>query len=241
MGFESSNSIVAAILTFAFVAVGTVLLVIYVLIAKEKRVATVRELRTDKVPELTLELGLAYHAFLSHVWSSGQDQCAVTKQYPSGNPTYRTSHVPFRIHRCAVIKRQLRFLLPGIRVFLDVDDLTDISLLETYIEHSASIVVFLSKVHACRTAHPLHITGCTMLIVSTLPMQGYFYSRNCLREVRATVEYGKPVVFVHEEDEARGGAPVEELALQCPADHRRYLFESGFKIIPCSRMRKLPS
>ena len=72
-------------------------------------------------------------------------------------------------------------------------------------------------------------------------MQGYFYSRNCLREVRATVEYGKPVVFVHEEDEARGGAPVEELALQCPADHRRYLFESHFKIIPCSRMLNVPS
>ena len=79
MGFESSESIVAAIFTFAFMAVGTVLLVIYFLIAKEKRVATVRELRTNKLPELTLELGLAYHAFLSHVWSSGQDQCAVRR------------------------------------------------------------------------------------------------------------------------------------------------------------------
>ena len=52
--------------------------------------------------------------------------------------------------RCAIIKRQLRLLLPGIRVFLDVDDLTDISSLETYIESSASIVVFLSKVHRAR-------------------------------------------------------------------------------------------
>ena len=56
-----------------------------------------------------------------------------------------------------MIKRQLRHLLPGIRVFLDVDDLTDISLLETYIERSASIVIFLSKVHARRTAHPPRI------------------------------------------------------------------------------------
>ena len=143
-----------------------------------------------------------------------------------------------------MIKRQLRHLLPGIRVFLDVDDLTDISLLETYVERSASIVIFLSKVHARRTAHPphmhihLHAAHCSPS-EPTLAMQGYFYSRNCLREVRATVEYGKPVVFVHEEDEARGGAPVEELALQCPADHRRYLFESHFKIIPCSRMLKM--
>lgn len=58
MGFESSDSIVAAILAFAFVAVFTVLLVICLVIAKEKRVAMVRELRSDKMPELTLRLGL---------------------------------------------------------------------------------------------------------------------------------------------------------------------------------------
>ena len=78
MGFESSDSIVAAILGFAFAAVGIVLLIIYIKIAKEKSVATVRQVRNDRMPELTLELGLAYHAFLSHVWSSGQDQCAMT-------------------------------------------------------------------------------------------------------------------------------------------------------------------
>lgn len=78
MGFESSDSIVAAILGFAFAAVGIVLLIIYIKIAKEKSVATVRQVRNDKMPELTLELGLAYHAFISHVWSSGQDQCAMT-------------------------------------------------------------------------------------------------------------------------------------------------------------------
>lgn len=93
LGFESSNSIVAAILGFAFAAVGTVLLIIYVMIVKEKRVATVREVRNDRMPELTLELGLAYHAFLSHVWSSGQDQCAMTKQIIAAQPnTYETLH-----------------------------------------------------------------------------------------------------------------------------------------------------
>lgn len=66
-----------------------------------------------------------------------------------------------------MIKRQLRHLLPGIRVFLDVDDLTDISMLEAYIEHSASIVVFLSKVRSCRAAHPPHTTACSMLIVNS--------------------------------------------------------------------------
>ena len=41
----------------------------------------------------------------------------------------------------AVIKRQLQLCLPGVRVFLDVDDLVDISALETYIAQSALRVV----------------------------------------------------------------------------------------------------
>ena len=47
---------------------------------------------------LLLREGERYHLFLSHVWSTGQDQCAV-------------------------IKRQLQLLLPGVVIFLDVDDL----------------------------------------------------------------------------------------------------------------------
>ena len=77
-------------------------------------------------------------------------------------------------------------------------------------------------------AHRLHIvcTPCALEVHNLTPSapprgQGYFYSRNCLREVKATVKYGKSVVFVHEEDEARGGAPVEELALQCPAEYHQ--------------------
>ena len=49
-------------------------------------------------PVLLLGAGKRYHLFLSHVWSTGQDQCAV-------------------------IKRQLQLLLPGVVIFLDVDDL----------------------------------------------------------------------------------------------------------------------
>jgi hypothetical protein len=47
-------------------------------------------------PVLLLRAGERYHLFLSHVWSTGQDQCAV-------------------------IKRQLQLLLPGVVIFLDVD------------------------------------------------------------------------------------------------------------------------
>ena len=59
-----------------------------------------------QLPELPLAAGRKFHLFLSHVWGSGQDQAAV-------------------------IKRQLQLCLPGVSVFLDVDDLNDISALET--------------------------------------------------------------------------------------------------------------
>ena len=81
-------------------------------------VPVLRDARTMEPPELLLRKGERYHLFLcaiphfmalspnnhthkffrwgrSHVWSTGQDQCAV-------------------------IKRQLQLLLPGIAVFLDV-------------------------------------------------------------------------------------------------------------------------
>ena len=58
------------------------------------------------MPELKLETSQRYHLFLSHVWSSGQDQMAT-------------------------VKRELQLLLHGVRVFLDVDDLEEIGKLDT--------------------------------------------------------------------------------------------------------------
>ena len=50
-------------------------------------------LAAGEIPELTFHTGARFHVFLSHVWSSGQDQVAV-------------------------LKRQLQLLMPGISVFL---------------------------------------------------------------------------------------------------------------------------
>lgn len=61
-----------------------------------------------------------------------------------------------------VIKQLLREVLPGIRVFLDVDDLNDISQLEAEIASSQAVLVFVS--------------------------QGYFESVNCLRELMRAME-----------------------------------------------------
>ena len=47
--------------------------------------------------------------------------------------------------------------------------------------------------------------------------QGYFKSKNCLREARYTIDTGKPLVLVH--DPFRGGATLEFIkAEECPSD-----------------------
>merc|ERR1711951_177925 len=58
--------------------------------------------------------------FLSHIWGSGQDQCAT-------------------------IKRQLKLLMPDVSIFLDVDDLKDIGALEEYVDATSIIMIFVSK------------------------------------------------------------------------------------------------
>ena len=66
---------------------------------------SVRLVATGQVPELGLSSGLQYNLFLSHIWSSGQDQMAT-------------------------VKRELQLLLYGVRIFLDVDDLEEIGQLD---------------------------------------------------------------------------------------------------------------
>ena len=59
---------------------------------------TFKLVSTGNRPELALSKGHKWHLFLSHIWGTGQDQCAT-------------------------IKRQLCLLMPGVSIFLDVDDL----------------------------------------------------------------------------------------------------------------------
>ena len=86
-----------------------------------------------------------------------------------------------------------------------MDDLENIGDLERYIEESAVILIFLSK--------------------------GYFKSRNCLREVVATLEQSKPYLFVHEADPIHGGASLEVLKLELQGGaHREALFDEHHRI-----------
>jgi hypothetical protein len=52
-------------------------------------------------------------------------------------------------------------------------------------------------------------------------------SRNCLREVDATLDQGKPYLFVHEADPDKGGAPLPELANELHNKMKRKLLFDG--------------
>ena len=86
------------------------------------------------------------------------------------------------------------------KIFLDVDDLDDISKLEEYIDATNVIIIFMSR--------------------------GYFVSANCLREMRAAKQLGKPIVLVHEADEGKGGESLDAMKRECPADLREFIFGS---------------
>jgi len=42
----------------------------------------------------------------------------------------------------------------------------------------------------------------------------YFKSKNCLREVEATVDQKKPLMLVHEVEKPKGGGPLEEIMIE---------------------------
>ena len=88
-----------------------------------------------------------------------------------------------------VIKERLKQLSPGVAIFLDVDDLDDIGALEDYVRASGLVLVFLSA--------------------------GYLESKNCLRELRAAVAAGKPLLVVAETERERGAITEEEARDAC--------------------------
>jgi hypothetical protein len=81
---------------------------------------SIRLVSTGNVPKLSLKAGQKFHLFLSHIWSSGQDQMGA-------------------------VKRELQLLHHDIKVFLDVDDLEEIGNLSMYIRQTHCVLFYLSK------------------------------------------------------------------------------------------------
>ena len=185
-GFESATSLAVIIFAFNLLSIALFFLMTMYQMRVQRDTSSIRLKENSQVPELTLGSGKKFHLFLSHIWSSGQDQVAT-------------------------IKRQLQLLLPGIRVFLDVDDLQEIGKLEEYIEQSQCILIFLSR--------------------------NYFFSTNCLRELDHALKMNKPLVLVHENDLSHGGAALETLMADCHSKgaERMALFQRQPLILPWER------
>jgi len=89
-------------------------------------------------------------------------------------------------------------------------DLKDIGALEQYINETAVVLIFLSK--------------------------GYFFSRNCLREARASASRSKLLTLVHETDPIKGGLPLSESKMECPSDLFDYVFAENREVIRWHRV-----
>mmetsp|Transcript_25715 Transcript_25715/g.76648 ORF Transcript_25715/g.76648 Transcript_25715/m.76648 type:complete len:108 (-) Transcript_25715:211-534(-) len=85
-------------------------------------------------------------------------------------------------------------------------------MLEEYIQRSQVVVVFLS--------------------------QGYFRSTNCLREVRAAIELGKPLILVHEADPGKSGGTLQELRAECPEELEPDIFDTDWPMTVWHRVKE---
>ena len=96
-----------------------------------------------------------------------------------------------------------------------MDDLVEIGELENYVRGTSCMILFLSR--------------------------GYFRSKNCLKEIFATVEQMKPWVLVHEADPGKGGLTLQASKDECPSElhdiiftHSEYMALDGKLNITCS-------
>ena len=84
-----------------------------------------------------------------------------------------------------IVKQRLKELLPKASVFLDVDDLEEIGRLEMYVERTSVVLVFCSD--------------------------GYFRSKNCMRELITATKMKKPIIPLLDTDTRRGGLTMLEV------------------------------
>ena len=216
LGFASYDALVDGMIVFniAVVVVATALIVYHGF--KQYQVKTLRLVDRNEAPELVLSEHRKYHLFLSHVRLQPRAKPMRAKPGVASIATIRSlaaprnamptvAHAPHGTltapqvwstgqDQVSVIKRQLQLLVPGIHIFLDVDDLHDIASLEDYVTASQAVLVFLSS--------------------------GYFLSKNCLREVDASLAATIPLVLVHETDLKRGGAPLAKLKQELSSSGR---------------------
>ena len=94
LGFDNLSGIINSMLVLVGVTLLFFLIGAVFSARHAKEVPTIRLVSTNQPPEMSVGMGITWHLFNSHIWSTGQDAVAV-------------------------IKKQLQILLPGIKIFLD--------------------------------------------------------------------------------------------------------------------------
>ena len=102
-----------------------------------------------------------------------------------------------------IVKARLLEMVPDFSIFLDVDDLEDISDLEGYIDRTVTILVFCSK--------------------------GYFQSKNCMRELRSSTAKGKPMIAVLDPDSTSGHLTVDDIGRELTVAETEHFAAWGFE------------
>ena len=164
VGLESARRASDLVVALAAAMLALSLLLVLFKTASAISVPTIRLASNGRPPILELPSGCHFHGFISHAWGTGQDQ----------------THA---------IVRQMQLLLPGVKVWLDVDNLDDVGKLEESVADAMAFIIFLSA--------------------------GYFKSFNCRRELYAALASMRPFIAVHETDVAKGGASIEALKAEC--------------------------
>ena len=82
---------------------------------------------------------------------------------------------------------------------------------------------------AAAHAQTLHVTP---RLTSLLELQ------NCLREVRAAIELGKPLILVHEADPGKSGGTLQELRAECPEELEPDIFDTDWPMTVWHRVKE---
>ncbi|EOD27306.1 hypothetical protein EMIHUDRAFT_114743 [Emiliania huxleyi CCMP1516] len=164
VGFESARGASEFVIALTAAMLAASLLVVLFKTVSAVRAPTIRLASSGRPPVLELSPECHFHGFISHAWGTGQDQ----------------THT---------VVRQLQLLLPGVRIWLDVDNLEDVGRLEESVADAMTFLVFLSA--------------------------GYFKSFNCRRELYAALGSNRPFIPIQEADVDKGGASIEALKAEC--------------------------
>ncbi len=156
---------------FVVVLTVTMLLATISLVAinamRNTKESIVRMVSTGYSPNLELPEECSFHIFLSHTWSTGQSQ----------------THA---------IVRKMQLFMPGLKIWLDVDELAGMDELEESVKASAVFVIYYSR--------------------------NYFWSKNCQRELYTAIQLEKPIIVIYKGDRTDLERMVQSCISNCNGD-----------------------